>query len=195
VVTATGLETWAARRVLGGRCRVVRVGVACHRGAPDGAGPVVICGLAGALTPALRRGSVVVPDEVGTPAGGTPARCDPALAGALAAAAGRLGHAPARGRLLTSGRMVVGESRPRWVGAGFEAVDMETALLFGEGRRVAAVRVVIDGPAQELDAAWDRPLAAVLTRGALPQVWGLAAEAPRLALLAALVVRAALDSA
>jgi hypothetical protein len=197
VVAATRFEARAARRALGGRAPVVRVGVGCARRAPVPGGPVVVFGLAGALSTRLPRGTVLVPEAVGLEAAGgetaAEARCDPALTDALRRAAARLGLPHAGGRLLTTAHLVVGDERRRWAGRGFDAVDMETGLLFGDGRSVAACRVILDGPDRELAAAWERPALAALRPGLWPQLLELARAAPGLAARGAAVVRAAVD--
>ncbi len=69
---------------------------------------------------------------------------------------------------------------------------METALLLGMVARVAAVRVVLDTPRQEISPAWRRPWRAALDpRNWRDAAW-LARAAPRCSLRAARVVAAAL---
>ncbi|MBO0743827.1 MAG: hypothetical protein J2P43_02315 [Candidatus Dormibacteraeota bacterium] len=154
VVAGTRLEAGAARRVLRGTgVEVVRVGVG---GAPltvaEGAAPVVVVGLCGALVP-LPPGTVVVPDEVGEP-NGSVVRCDPLLAGRLRAAAAARGWPLAAGRQLSAPVILRGAERARWGAQGFETVDMEAAaaLRLAPG---AVVRVVLDAPGDELPAVRD----------------------------------------
>jgi len=203
VVAATRVEARAAQRALGGAAAVVEVGVALSRvRARDGAasppglplppstweGAVVTCGVAGALRP-LPVGTVLVPERVGRPDGSTLA-CDPELVAALVAAAHRLGLAPERGPLLTADHLVVGGERRRWAEHGYVAVDMETGLV--PARRLAAVRVVLDGPDRELDPAWHGARWPPGRPSALRQLPWLAWEAPRCARRAAAVLAEAL---
>jgi hypothetical protein len=211
VITATRLETWAARRALPG-VRVVHAGIGLgrlvgrpmapagtdagrrdlpavpvHGAAPDGI--VVSCGLAGALCSGLPTGSVVVPGQVMQPDGRW-LTCDAEFVRSLVAAAGRRRLGPARGPLATAPVVVRGEARRWWAERGCVAVDMETGLLIAP--RIAAVRVVLDTPEREISDAWQRPTTALLR----PMVWGeavwLCREAPRCARRAAAVLAAAL---
>jgi 4-hydroxy-3-methylbut-2-en-1-yl diphosphate reductase len=195
VVTATRMETTAARGILGEAVPVVRVGVGAHRlhavGAPACVLSVGVCGaLSGTLTP----GDVVIPREVGTE-DGRRWRCLPWLVDALLDAASDLRVPGGAGTLLTAPRLVTGPERAALACAGWDAVDMETAVLAAAGIPVAAVRIVLDGPAAELDPAWRHPAAAILQ----PRLWGearrLAASAPPFARLAARVAGRALAGA
>jgi len=202
VLAATRVEARAARRELGGAVEVLEAGVGLSRvraHGPSGSGPggrppwpwggtVVTCGVAGALQP-LPAGTVLVPERVGRPDGSV-LPCDPELVAALAAAAGRLGLALERGPLLTADHVVVGEERHRWADHGYVAVDMETGLV--RAQRVAAVRVVLDGPGRELDPAWRGGWGLVARPSALRQLPWLAREGPRCARRAAAVLAAAL---
>lgn len=156
VVTATHLEAGAARRALRGTgVEVVRVGVG---GAPlrvaEGAGPVVVVGLCGALVP-LRPGTVAVPDEVGEP-DGSGVRCDPGLVAALREVATARGWPLVRGRQLTAPAILRGADRAPWGARGFETVDMEATAVLRHAPG-AVVRVVLDGPDDELPAPRDLP--------------------------------------
>ncbi|HZU19044.1 MAG TPA: hypothetical protein VFD01_20900 [Candidatus Dormibacteraeota bacterium] len=203
VVAATRVEARAARRALGEAAEVLEAGVALSRIRlgdaalpPAGLlvppstweGVVVTCGVAGALRP-LPAGTVLVPERVGRSDGSTLA-CDPELVAALVAAAHRLGLAPERGPLLTADHLVVGEERRRWAERGYVAVDMETGLV--PARRLAAVRVVLDGPDRELDPAWHRARWPPARPSALRQLPWLAREGPRCARRAAAVLAEAL---
>lgn len=189
MVAATRLEAWAARRRLP-RDRVFRVGVALSGAAPP-KGALLVCGLAGALDPALGPGTVAVPEEVGLPSGWS-APCDPGLRQALLAAAADLGLEPVGGRLLTAPRVVTGPERARWHALGFDLVDMETGLLLRDRAAVATVRVVLDAPGFEISACWGQPKGALLDPRAWPQLGRLARRAPVGALLAAQVAAGAL---
>ena len=188
IVTAVPLETRAVRRALPG-ARVVEVGVGLSRLRSPLVGPIVTCGLAGALRADLDTGAVVVPDRVRGP-DGTERPCDAELVARLAAGARRLGLEPVAGTLLTSATLVVGAERRRWAERGCVAADMETGLLAAD--RLAAVRVVLDTPERELSGAWQRPWRALLHPGAWRELPWLARESPRCARLAAAVLAAAL---
>lgn len=192
ILAATRLESRAIRRELPG-ARVVEGGVGLSRARGDDLGAVVVsCGLAGALRPELGTGSVLVPYTVLRP-DGTIRTCDPALVEALEDAARRLGYRPETAPLLTHTSLITGEARRVWMQRGYAGVDMETGLI--DAARLAAVRVVLDGPGRELSGAWLRPGAARLLSSAwldLPWLWR---EAPRCARLAARVLAAALRGA
>jgi uridine phosphorylase len=156
VAAALRLETLAARWVLGHRAQVVRVGVACKRAPSIPAGPLVVCGLAGALTPGLAPGTVLIPEEVAD-AEGWRGPCNPELVGRLARAAMRLGLEPVLTPLLTVPTLVRGAARAGWAALGYSSADMESAILLRSARYPAAVvRVVLDGPSRGLirSAAW-----------------------------------------
>lgn len=192
VLAPTLLEYWAARRVLPGR-HVVRSGVGLARwaGAPAGS-MVVVCGLAGALANGVPPGTILVPEQVGLP-DGRMMRCDPILMAVLVAAARESGQRPDMRPLLTADTLVVGAERRSWAERGFVAADMETGLLAGRDLRVATLRVVLDSPERGISQQWLRPGRALLR----PQLWGelfwLGRAAPAYALLAARVLRTALD--
>ncbi len=189
VITATRLEAWAVRRTLRGE-RVIEAGVGLRRLREAECGQVVVtCGLAGAVRPDLPTGSVVIPDRVLRPDGSW-LTCDPSLVASLVAASRELGLEPDRGPLGTASTFVRGAARQMWVERGCVAVDMETGLLTAS--RIAAVRVVLDTPEQDLSEVWRRP-ALVLAH---PEAWReaiwLCREAPRCARRAAAVLAAAL---
>ena len=192
ILAATRLEARAIRRELpGARVVVGGIGLSRTRGGDLGA-VVVSCGLAGTLRPELGTGSVLVPHAVLRP-DGTLRTCDAELVEALEDAARRLGYRPECAPLLTHTSLVTGEARRTWMLRGCAGVDMETGLI--DAPRVAAVRVVLDGPGRELSSAWLRPAAARLLSSAwldLPWLWR---EAPRCARLAARVLAAALRRA
>ncbi len=167
ILAPTWLEYRAARRMLP-EAGVTRAGVRLARwhGAREGSS-VVVCGLAGALTPSLRPGTILVPEWAGLPDGRV-MRCDPALVHALAAAARALGFQPNTGPLLTARSLVVGTARDDWARRGFVAADMETGLLTARNLRVATVRVVLDSPDRGISHEWLRPAEAMLR----PKLWG-----------------------
>ncbi|MBO0682084.1 MAG: hypothetical protein J2P45_02920 [Candidatus Dormibacteraeota bacterium] len=150
VAAATRTEALAAGWALRGRARVVRVGVACRRGMPETSGPLVVCGLAGALGAGLAPGTVLVPEELAMGSEWT-VGCDAGLVRRLSEAAHRLGLEPENGPLLTVPSLVTGRERGEWAGRGPLSVDMESATLVRAARGPAAVvRVVLDTPDREL---------------------------------------------
>lgn len=194
IAAATRVETWAARIVLPREVPVRRVGVGLASGdrLPSGR-PIISCGLAGALSPALRPGTVLIPAGVGLPSGER-WPCDAALVARLIAAARRLGYEPTAEPLLTSPQLVTGKARAAWFARGYAAVDMETGLLLARWPRVAAVRVVLDAPGADLAPDWERPAQIVRSPRLWPEALRIGLTAPAYALRAAAIVRAALDS-
>lgn len=188
VLAATRLEAWAARRALPGQ-RVVRVGVGARRGLPGWPATAVVCGLCGALEP-LPPATIIIPEQVAL-AGERPVPCDPALVERLVTAARSLGREPVVGCVLTAPRMVTGPERAAWAGQGYQAVDMESALVLRHGR-AAVVRVALDTPELDLSPQWEHAPAALLRPARWRELLWLARAAPSAAMLAAAVVRAAL---
>lgn len=171
------------RRV--GSARVVECGIALARADAAALGETVVsCGLAGGLRADLPTGTVVIPRIVATPAGDR-RHCDEELVQRLCEAATRLGYAWTSEPLLTSATLVTGDERSRWAQAGFCAVDMETGLL--PGRRLAALRVILDTPLREISADWLHPARAFLRPSNWAQLPMLVREAPRCADIAARV--------
>jgi phosphorylase superfamily protein len=189
-LTPTLLEWWAVRRTLP-RVRPLWTGVrlARWRGAPEGSA-VVICGLAGALTPDLRAGAVLAPEWVGRP-DGTIMRCDAGLMRALLDAATALGFQPETGPLLTAPTLVTGPDREMWARRGYVAADMETGLLADARLRVATVRVILDDAENPISEQWLTPLRALLRPSAWRELWWLRQAAPAYSLRAAEVLKAA----
>ncbi len=188
IIAATGLEAAAIRRAAPG-VRVVQTGVGLAGVSAQSYDVVISCGLAGGLREDVPTGSIVIPAEVATTNGET-IHCDQRLSAALVAAALRLHRTPLQERLLTSRTLITGSVRTQWARRGFIAVDMETG--FVHARRIAALRVVLDTPQQELSDAWLKP-ASVLGRPRLwPQALWLWREAPRCARLASAVLALAL---
>lgn len=193
VVAPTRLEAREARRALPA-VRVVRCGVSCSRVPPADpalSGTVVTCGVAGAVRPELPVGTVLVPERVLRPDGGA-IECDRALVAVLSAAARRLGLEPVTAPMATTRELVTGAGRAALAERGCASADMETGLL--AARRLASIRVVLDGPEHELHDAWGRPARVLWTPAAWPQLPWLAAEGPRCARLAARVLAAALSA-
>jgi hypothetical protein len=191
VFTATGLETWAARRRLPPNVAVARTGVALRAWSSRRAQPFVSCGLAGGLDTALAPGTIVIPAWVGLPTGER-LHCHAPLVATLTTAARRLGYAPVTAPLLTTPRLVTGTARQAWHARGFAAADMETGLLLSWRPDGAAVRVILDTPARDLSPAWARPAWALCDPRRWPEAARLGLTAPVYALRAAAVVAEAL---
>jgi hypothetical protein len=192
ILAPTLLEYRAVRRTLADAdVRWAGVSLARWKRARDGS-IVVVCGLAGALTPGLLPGTVLIPELVGLPDGRT-VYCDVELVHALVAAARTLGFEPDTGPLLTAPSLVVGAARQEWAERGFVAADMETGLLAERHLRVATIRVVLDSPDHGISRQWLRPAGALLR----PRLWGelfwLCRAAPPYALRAARVLKAGLE--
>lgn len=193
VLAPTLLEYGAARWVLP-RSTVTWTGMRLsHWKGFEANSPVLLCGLAGALTPDLAPGTVLIPEQVGLPDGQW-FRCDPAMVARLRRAAERLGFIPECGPLLTAPGLVTGTERQVWARHGFVAVDMETALPAARGACVATVRVILDTPGRELGSEWQQPAMALLRPALWRQIFWLARTAPRYAHRAARVVKEGLES-
>jgi hypothetical protein len=154
---------------------------------------VVVCGLAGALAPGLRPGTVLIPDRVGL-ADGSIMHCDPALVQALVTAARTLNFRPDTGPLLTAQSLIVGSDRHDWSQRGFVAADMETGLLAGRNLRVATIRVVLDSPEHGISPDWLRPTRALLQPPLWRELFWLSRVAPLYALRAAHVLKVGLGT-
>jgi hypothetical protein len=149
----------------------------------------ISCGLAGGLREDIPSGAVLIPQEV-VSVDGERRRCDPEFVRALTEAARALGFQPLSQPLLTAPSIVRGAERARWAQHGYIGVDMETALL--RSNAVAAVRIVLDTPKQELSDDWERPLTAMMRPWNWPQALWLARFAPGFARRAAQITRTAL---
>jgi hypothetical protein len=182
ILAPTRFERWTLRRFP----RVVRTGVGLCQW-EGGAETVIMTGLAGALVD-LEPGTVVVPDRAETEDGRS-LRCDESLQAALRAATRECGYALETGSLLSARAIVRGADRNRWASLGFVAADMETAFLSSAGR-VAALRVILDTPNQEMSADWLGPGAALRPR-LWPELTGMALRAPRYMRRVARVLEAA----
>ncbi|MGI5273313.1 hypothetical protein ACQEUU_29480 [Nonomuraea sp. CA-218870] len=156
ICTALALEARAVRRGLS-RCPVRvqfrRTGVGPRRAARVAAAlpafdALAVTGFAGSLVPGLRAGDVLAAEEVryGDQTFACPSA--PLLAGELT----RAGLRARTGSLLTCDHVVTGALRRDLAEQGAHAVDMETAPLAraAAGRPVAAVRVIVDTPADPL---------------------------------------------
>lgn len=186
IVAATSVERKPLRRALP-QARIVLTGVALANLHEDLGDTVLSCGLAGGLRPGLPTGTLLLPREVRRP-GGAMLRCDEALLEALAQGARTLGVEPVFDPMLTAEAIVNGDKRAYWAQQGYAGVDMETGRLTAS--RVAAVRVVLDTPENEISADWAVPWRALLKPSNWPQARWLAREASRAAALAAAVVAA-----
>lgn len=191
VVAPTMVEYLAARLVIRGH-RVWKSGMGRAETAKTFGAPVVLCGLAGGLDPELVVGSVVVSETVAGEEG-VPTACDPDLVAALIEGGERLGHEVHTVPMLTVAHLVTGTEREMWTGRGFGAVDMESALWARGGRRMAALRVVLDTREHPLSREWLHPGRALR----LPRLWvemaGIGSRAIPYALRAARIVAEALD--
>jgi len=170
----------------------VGVRLARWKGARQGS-VVVVCGLAGALAPGLRPGTVLIPEWVGLADGGI-VHCDPALVQALVTAAHTLHFRPDTGPLLTAQSLIAGGDRHDWFQRGFVAADMETGFLAGRNLRVATVRVVLDSPEHGISPDWLRPTRALLQPALWRELFWLSRVAPQYALRAARVLKAGLGT-
>ncbi len=193
ILAPTFLEYWAVRRTLPhARASWAGVRLARWKGARQGS-IVVVCGLAGALVPGLRPGTVLIPDRVGLADGGI-MHCDPTLVQALVTAARTLHFRPDTGPLLTAQSLIVGGDRHDWSQRGFVAADMETGLLAGRNLRVATIRVVLDSPERGISPDWLRPTKALLQPPLWRELFWLSRVAPRYALRAAHVLKVGLGT-
>jgi hypothetical protein len=187
VVTATSVETRAARKALPPEVRVVQCGIALKQ-VRDFGEIAISCGLAGGLRAELPTGTIVIPRYVRRP-DGTMLTCDPELSELLRIAAQRLRHNPVDDPLLTSRTLVHGSERAKWAGE-FAAVDMESGLI--SATRVACVRVILDTPEREISPVWLHPARAFFTPSAWRDLPFLARESPRCSRLAAEIIALAL---
>jgi hypothetical protein len=184
LLAATSLEARALRRELPD-ARVVTAGVGLSKIRSLNASTVISCGLAGGLRSDLPTGTLLLPREVRRPDGRI-LRCDDELVAALTRGARSLGYNPNFEPMLTSDAIVNAAQRSIWAQRGFAAVDMETGFI--EAPRVAAARVVLDTPSNELSQDWQRPLFAMIKPWNWRQMIWLAREAPAAARIAARVV-------
>jgi 4-hydroxy-3-methylbut-2-enyl diphosphate reductase len=132
-----------------------RIGLRARRPLP--AGPLLLAGVAGAVTPALAPGDIVVADRILR----TGAATDPAegtgmsevpLPGAAELArvlriAGLTVHV---GPVGGADVIVTGAARAEWAARGALAVDMESGALARTGRLAAVLRAIVDTPVHPL---------------------------------------------
>lgn len=190
IVTATRFE-YLLTRLAARHCRVIHAGMRLERlgEAPKLDGPVILCGLAGSLVSELSPGMVLVPSQV-SDAAGSRFNCDQRLVELLRMSTKQLGFDPIDGHLLTAPHIVTGDERAVWAERGFEAVDMEAALLGRTGTPFATVRVILDSPSRSLSESWERPMRALPRWNSCRELAWLATAAPRYALRAARVAAA-----
>ena len=149
MVVATRLEAWAAARLLPPDV-IWRCGIGARRLPGIDQAPLLIsCGLAAGLRPDVTPGAVLVPGAVAW-LGGPHIPCDLEMLARLRDSAHRLGFEVVTDALVTVDRLVRGADRETWADQGYVGADMETARLMGGGRRVAAVRIILDTPLREL---------------------------------------------
>ncbi len=158
-----GLEARALRRGAP-EARIVRTGMGPRRARATAARvaggeepAVAVVGFAGALTPELKPGDVVVATELRRRDGSTVARCHGA--GVIAGMLARRGFLTHTGPIVSVRAPAFGASRGRLAKSGALAVDMESAWLTvaAGDRPFAVVRVVLDTPERELT----QPLATI----------------------------------
>ena len=134
----------AALRVPG--LRVLHTGMGPRRAAESvarlGASPVVLAGVAGAVTDRVRPGDVVVATEIDGPDGPVPLPSAPLIAAALR----RHGLTVHMGPVASSDTIVEGADRVRLADRGVLAVDMESAQFASIPGPLAVVRSVVDTP-------------------------------------------------
>lgn len=194
VLAAPTYLEYAALRCVMPCGNAVRTGVGLARWREQAArGLVIVCGLAGALDEEVEPGTIVIPERLGLPDGQF-FPVDPQVTNALVAAARGLGFHVHGGSLLTAPSLIVGQERRAWAHQGFVAADMEAGLLAARGYSVATVRVVLDGPEQELSQEWRRPATAMLQPRLWTELFRLAGAAPQYALHAARVLKAGLQT-
>jgi hypothetical protein len=185
VLAATPLERRAAAKRVE-HCEIVECGVAlANLSAGLSADVAISFGLAGGLRDDLETGTLLIPSVASTPAG-VRKTCDPDWTQRLRAAAESLGYAVVDAPMLTSDTIVHGAERARWAREGFASADMETAIAPFD--RVAAVRVVLDTPKNELSPDWVNPGRALRNPRNWPQALWLARNASRCADVAAHVM-------
>jgi hypothetical protein len=185
VLAATPIERRAAARRLE-NCEIVECGVALAKLSSELSADVAISfGLVGGLRDDLETGTLVIPSIARAPSGASKV-CDPEWTQRLRDAAVSLGFNAVDGPMLTSDTIVSGAARAQWANEGFATVDMETAIIPFD--RVAAVRVVLDTPRNELSPQWVNPARALRNPRNWPQALWLARNASRCADIAAQVM-------
>lgn len=130
--------------------RVLHTGMGPRRAAESAARlagtPVLVSGVAGAVTDRVRPGDLVVATEVDTPEGPVALPSAPLLAAALR----RQGLTVHTGPITSSDVVVEGAERARLAERGALAVDMESAQFAAGKGTLAVVRSVVDTPGHPL---------------------------------------------
>jgi 4-hydroxy-3-methylbut-2-enyl diphosphate reductase len=139
----------ASLRVLRTGMGPARARAAARRLGADPARAVAIGGVCGSLEESLVPGDVFVADALLAPDGGVVQRLD---AAPLVAALAARGIPAQSGALIGVERLARGYDRAELRALGARAVDMESAWLASgaQGRPLAVLRVVSDGPGHEL---------------------------------------------
>ena len=156
---------------------VLRTG-AGPSGRIDAAGPVLVAGVAGALTNQLRPGDLVVAEELRTTDSATPSHAAVLLLGALR----RLGLPVHLGPLLSREHITDGRHRVAAAATGALAVDTESAYLarHAPAGQTVALRAIVDtaeAPLLRPGTAWRGITALRALRAAAPAInqWAAAA--------------------
>jgi 4-hydroxy-3-methylbut-2-enyl diphosphate reductase len=146
-LTPLRTEWLALRAALPGQVR--RTGRSRPLGEPA-AGPVVIAGVAGALTSDLEPGDLIVATRVIGPRGARELPAGPMLAGALRRAGLRVHLGP-----IATAEHIVDDpaARAELAATGAIAVDTESALLLEGAEHAVVVRAIVDTPGQRLLSA------------------------------------------
>jgi 4-hydroxy-3-methylbut-2-enyl diphosphate reductase len=130
--------------------RVLHTGMGPRRAAESaarlGEAPVLVAGVAGAVTDRVRPGDLVVATELDGPRGPVPVHSAPLLVAALR----RHGLTVHTGPIASSDTLVEGAERVRLADAGALAVDMESAAFAAAPGPLAVVRSIVDTPGHPL---------------------------------------------
>jgi 4-hydroxy-3-methylbut-2-en-1-yl diphosphate reductase len=137
----------------------------------DATGPVLVAGVAGALTDGLRPGDLVVADELRTDGTTTASYAAPLLFGAIK----RLGLTAHFGPLLSQERVLYGSHLTAAAELGALAVDTESSYLAAQAPigQTVALRAIVDTPSAPLmrpGTAWRGVLALRALRAAAPAI-------------------------
>jgi 4-hydroxy-3-methylbut-2-enyl diphosphate reductase len=169
-VVCTPLRSERAALLGAVKASVVRTGMGPLRRV-DAAGPVLVAGVAGALTDGLRPGDLVVADELRTAGTTTASHAAPLLFGAIR----RLELTAHFGPLLSQERVLYGSHLTAAADLGALAVDTESAYLAAQAPvgQTVALRAIVDTPAAPLlraGTAWRGVIALRALRAAAPAI-------------------------
>lgn len=147
---------------------VVRTGMGPSRRV-EAAGPILVAGVAGAVTNQLRPGDLVVASDLRTP----DATAESHAAALLFGAVSRLGLPVYFGPLFSQER--VADGRDRAAASGALAVDMESAYLAAQAPagQTVALRAIVDTPTAPLlrpGTVWRGVIALRALRSAAPAI-------------------------